>query len=283
MIFTACGVPDRELFVEAPLDLPEDLVDGRDNWYATVASGNGEGLGLVVRVMEGRAKKVAGNPDYPVNLGKQAAHSDTALQALYHPDRLRTPMLRRSKGSPAVPISWAEAEAHLSQWISESEGRLTVATDPVRGGDAQILQQFVDAHSGRLIFFDTFEQGVLHQAVRDVFGQERLPEFDIANAHTVLSFGADWLGTWLSPVRYGVKYGEFRQGHEHRGFMIHAESRMSLTAASADRWLPVAPGHEGELALSIAHVIVNEGLVPEANIQAFTANMPDGALDQYEP
>lgn len=283
VIFTACGVPEDELLVEAPLDLPEDLVRGTDTWYATHDPTSPGGPGIIVRVMEGRAKKIAGNPDYPVNLGKQATHADTALQMLYHPDRLTTPMLRRSKGGVPVPISWAEAEGLLNGYLAGSLGRVVVATSPMRGSDAAVLGRFTDALGGRYLFFDPLEQGVLHRAIKAVFGQDRLPEFDIGRSHTVLSFGADWLGTWISPVRYGVKYGEFRQGHDTRGYLIHAESRMSLTAAAADKWLPVAPGEEGRLALSIASVIVNEELVPHANIDAYMANVPRGALDAYAP
>ncbi|MBT4074046.1 MAG: molybdopterin-dependent oxidoreductase [Chloroflexi bacterium] len=279
VIFTACGVPADELLVEAPLDLPEDLVNGIDSWFATT---DDSGLGVIVRVMEGRAKKIAGNPDYPVNLGKHAVHADTALQTLYHPDRVDAPMRRRAKGQPAVRISWDEANSLLSDWMSDSEGSLSIVTNPIRGGDAKIAGDVASAFSGKLMYFDPLEQGVLHEAIKTVFNQDRIPEFDIANADTVLSFGADWLGTWLSPVRYSTKYGDFRGG-EHRGFMMHAESRMSMTAAAADQWLTVNPGYEGDLAMSMASVIVEDSLVDAANITAYTANIPDGELEKYAP
>jgi anaerobic selenocysteine-containing dehydrogenase len=279
VIFTACGVPADELLVEAPLDLPEDLVTGIDSWFATT---DDSGLGVIVRVMEGRAKKIAGNPDYPINLGKHAVHSDFALQALYHPDRVEGPMRRRSAGQALVPISWDEANSLLAQWMTDADGSLAIVTNPIRGGDARIAGDVASAFNGRLMFFDPLDQGVLHEAIKTVFRQDRIPEFDIANAHTVLSFGGDWLGTWLSPVRYSTKYGDFRGG-EHRGFMMHAESRMSITAAAADRWLTVNPGYEGDLAVSIASVIVKEKLVPEANISAYTANIPEGELEKWAP
>ncbi|HEY9854689.1 MAG TPA: molybdopterin dinucleotide binding domain-containing protein, partial [Stenomitos sp.] len=60
---------------------------------------------------------------------------------------------------------------------------------------------------------------------------------------------------------YSLQYGHMRQGRPGiRGRMIHIEPRMSLTAGSADRWIPVPPGYEGLLALSLAQVIVSEGL-----------------------
>jgi len=96
----------------------------------------------------------------------------------------------------------------------------------------------------------------------------------------VLSVGADWLGTWVSPTRYGVKYGQFRQGEgRERGTLYHAESRMSLTSAAADRWLPVNPGSEGALALGIAHEIIEKRLAPDANVQAYLAGVPKTVVD----
>src|SRR5262249_41001712 len=83
------------------------------------------------------------------------------------------------------------------------------------------------------------------RAAQTVFGWNGLPVYDIAHARHVLSVGADFLGGWVSPVYYSRQYGHFRQGRPGvRGTLVHAESRMSLTAAAADRWLPLRPGTE---------------------------------------
>ena len=88
VLFQACGVPEDELIVEAPLEMPEDMVTGIDNWYATLCPNCSNPEGIVVRVMEGRAKKVEGNVDYPVNQGKHGVRCEAAVQGLYHPDRI---------------------------------------------------------------------------------------------------------------------------------------------------------------------------------------------------
>ena len=38
VVFNGCNVPDEEIQVQSPLRMPEDLVTGRDNYYATVSS-----------------------------------------------------------------------------------------------------------------------------------------------------------------------------------------------------------------------------------------------------
>src|SRR4029079_7135078 len=76
-----------------------------------------------------------------------------------------------------------------------------------------------------------------------------------------ISFGADFLGTWNSPVAQSAAYGAMRQGRPGvRGAFAQVESRMSLTGANADEWVPVKPGTEGALALGLAHVLVASNL-----------------------
>ncbi len=88
-----------------------------------------------------------------------------------------------------------------------------------------------------------------------------MPAYEMQDADYVLSVGADFLGGWVSPVFYARRFGHMRQGRPgKRGRLVHAESRLSITAASADRWLPVQPGGEQALALAIGHVLVKEDL-----------------------
>ena len=94
VLFQACGLPEKELLIDSPIEMPEDMVTGIDNWYATVSHQWPASEGIVVRVMEGRAKKVEGNIDYPLNQGRHSVRSEAAVQGLYHPDRISAPMVR---------------------------------------------------------------------------------------------------------------------------------------------------------------------------------------------
>ena len=122
-------------------------------------------------------------------------------------------------------------------------------------------------------------------AMEQLFGQKVLPDFDIDNSRYILSFGADFLSTWVSPVRYGRGYGQFRSSGNgsERGTLVHVGPRYSLTAANADQWLPVAPGREGTLALSIAYVIISEGRADPGAVAAVTGGAGANALDDFQP
>ena len=73
-IFEACGVPEQEFIIQAPVDMPEDYVKGEDDWYATLSDTSGHGESLIVRIMQGRAKKIEGNPDFPNTLAVSYTH-----------------------------------------------------------------------------------------------------------------------------------------------------------------------------------------------------------------
>ena len=291
----ACNFFDeREMTIQSPVNLPEDLVTGKDNWYATLCNQCPEREGIVVRVMEGRAKKVQGNPLYPTNQGKQSARCEAGLQALYHPDRLSKPLLRvgRRGSGEFIQIDWDEGMKRLQTRIQASrdnnnaDAMLTV-TDPLRGHLGMVVERFTKTFGGRHLAFEPMEQTVFRAAVKRVFDQDILPDFDIENSQYLLTFGADFLSTWLSPVRFARGYGKFRGDKyiddKERGTFVHVDPRYSMTAANADQWIPVSPGREGILALSIAYVIISEELGDAGVARNMTGGAGASALDEFRP
>ena len=289
VIFQACGISPNEQLIEAPIEMPEDLVTGLDNWYATLCRQCSSSEGILVRVMEGRAKKIEGNVDYPINGGKHSARCEAGLQALYHPDRIRGPLVRVGpRGSGQFEeIGWSDAVARLTFQLQalqndNDQSSMVLATDPVGAHLGLVVERFASRFGGRHLPYEPLELSTLRASIKQVFREDVLPELDIANARHVLSFGADFLNTWLSPVKYSRAYGQFRQGDRERGKLVHVDSRFSMTAANADEWVHVNPGTEGLLALSIAHVIVSEGLGDPDATAALTNGDP-GALQEFAP
>ena len=287
----ACNIfREGEMDIQSPLEMPEDLVTGQDNWYATLCRQCPEREGIVVRVMEGRAKKVQGNPLYPTNQGKQSARCEAGLQALYHPDRLPGPMLRDRSSGQFRNIGWNQAMSLLLFQLEElrdsnTTGSMLMITEPLRGHLGMVTNRFVEAYGGRQLAFEPLEQAGLRVAMKRLFGQDVLPDFDIEGSRYILSFGTDFLSTWVSPVRYARGYGQFRTSGngKARGTLVHVDPRYSMTAANADQWIPIAPGMEGVLALSIAYVIMSEGLGDPGVVQAMTGGNGAEALIKFEP
>lgn len=308
----ACGSPEQQLIRFIP---DEDLTPGIATWKPSVCTLCSAGCGTLVRVMEGDAevvrngraglvkmglaKKIEGNPDHPISRGKLCARGHAALQVLYHPDRIANPLKRRGPRGSAdfQEVSWddalAELTSHLSELrspetIKETMNPLAFVGRPLRGQRRELIDRFLKAFGGwPYIPYEPLEEVVLRQANLLSFGVPALPTLDLARADYLISFGADLLGTWNSPVAQSIGYGEMRQGRPgRRGKFVQVESRMSQTGANADEWIPCPPGMEGALALAIAHVLLRDKLRPRdarsrafALIAGWSEGLPDYAPD----
>jgi anaerobic selenocysteine-containing dehydrogenase len=256
----------------------EGVTPGLATYYASSCRFCPAGCGILVRVSEGRAKKIEGNPDHPVNRGKLCARGQAVLQELYHPDRVAQPLKRSGpRGSGEfTKVSWEEGLALLSGQLKtlqrvQTTDRLALVTPQLRGTlgtlTAGFMRTFGSTHH---LSYELLGPDWLRAANRRSFGQPSLPLYDVGETRYLLSFGADFVEHHLSPVQYGYAFGRMRQGRDTvRGHFTYVGGRMSLTAASADRWMPARPGSEGVLALGMARLILAESLFDKA---ALTAN-----------
>src|SRR2546422_11730523 len=101
-----CAKPPAEKLIPYLIP-PEDILPGVPYWYASTCRECPVGCGVLVKTREGRAIKLEGNPEHPVNRGALCARGQASLQSLYDPDRVRTPLMRDGSGWKA--ISWDEA------------------------------------------------------------------------------------------------------------------------------------------------------------------------------
>ena len=259
---------------------PEDVTPGRSTYFATVCQQCEAGCGVVVRTFNGRAKKIEGNPIHPVSMGRLSALGQAGLQQLYNPDRIQEPLrLRGKRGSRDYEaISWDDAISTLAGKLKDAAGTpnsLALLTQPFFGSEGHLIQLFMSAlGSNRLLTFGRLGRQTALRAAQMSFGWNTMPHLDIENARYLISFGAELFGTWLSPVRYNIGFGAFRQGRPNiRGRYVHVEPRLSQTGANADEWVPVRPGTEGILALGMARAMIDQRLV-----QASTLPQPLQAL-----
>ncbi|HXI20265.1 MAG TPA: molybdopterin-dependent oxidoreductase, partial [Gemmatimonadales bacterium] len=236
----------------------EDQIPGIPTWYASSCTECSAGCGLHVKTREGRPVKLEGNPDHPVNGGKLCAHGQSALQGLYNPDRVRQPMARQPDGSFKA-VTWDEAIATLSQKLQGAAGKLAVISGAGRGSFSDLLQSWTAAQNGRVVRYQPFGFEALLAANRQVFGLAELPAYDFGAARYIVSFGADFLESWLSPVEnqrgFARSHG-YADGAMARHVMF--APRMSLTGMNADQWIPHRPGTEAAIALAMANVILTE-------------------------
>ncbi len=303
----SCSHPEHQLIRFIP---EEDLVPGIAAWKPSVCTLCPAGCGLQVRVMEGDAevirngqlglmkmglaKKLEGNPNHPVNHGKLCARGQAGLQVTYHPDRIRHPLkLTGPRGSGQYrEASWEEAlhdvQAQLESLRAANDAAsLAFLSKPLRGQHRMLVEQFLSSFGAPPpVYFSLFDRAVERWANLYSFGRPQTSTLDLARANYAISFGADFLGTWNSPLAQSAGYGIMRQGRPgQRAKLVQVEPRLSQTGANADEWIAGRPGTEAWLALGIAHVILNEKLLEPPKGSAATtliASWNEG-LPQFTP
>ena len=248
---------------------PEEALPGQNIWYASTCRQCPAGCGIIVRISNGRAKKIEGNPRHPLNQGRLCARGQSGLHVLYNPDRLRNAVTQQPRGSQVfTPLQWDAALTTVTERIQNAKPG-GVAYYGRSGDDslAAVVTPFIQALGGPApVYYDGLSamngRRLLARVIGEIYGiAPNLPFFDISHADVVLSFGANFTETWLSPVAYGKAFGEMRgQPLGKRASFIQFEPRMSSTGAMADKWVPISPGTEGPIALAIGKIIVEENI-----------------------
>ena len=267
-VLTGCGPASRYVEREPYMKMPEYTYNGLSTYYATTCRECAAGCGLIVRTMQGRAIKVEGNPNHPVNLGKTCPRGQTTLQGLYNPNRVSGP-IKHARGEALynaefqnVPsnMTWDEALQTVADALKDPAGvafLMGLTSDHLFDLVSDLANAIGAPAPMRFSAQSMFEaRATLSKAAEDLLGQSAMPFFDLANSDLVLSFGANFLETWLSPVAYTRGFAKMRRGNpKRRGHFIQFESRMSSTAAKADEWIPIRPGTEGLVALAIGKLV----------------------------
>ncbi|MBW3571311.1 MAG: 4Fe-4S dicluster domain-containing protein [Gemmatimonadetes bacterium] len=219
---------------------PEEIVPGVPTWYASTCRECPAGCGIQVETHEGRATKVEGNPVHPVSHGNLCARGQSSVQGLYHPDRYRGPSVMEFGVDQPRDVSWSQAQRVVAEEIRRApRGSVVFLTGDYRGTMDTLADQFTAAIGARRVRWAPLED-----APRDL---------DFADADLLVSFGADFLETWGSPVDYAWQFAQmhgYRGGR--RGRFVWVGPHRPLTGLNADLWIQTRPGTEVLVAQALA-------------------------------
>jgi molybdopterin-containing oxidoreductase family iron-sulfur binding subunit len=201
-----------------------------------------------------------------------------ALQGIYNPDRIKTPLLKEA--GKYRPVTYAEAEAILQ---AKAEAAVRNGKDRVRMLTEVVGESLLNLASESLknwnskgpVIFEPFAYEALKEANSQVFGLDGLPSYKIDAADFLVSFGADFLETWLSPVEYARKFKDMHAlTGQNKSLFFHVSPYQSLTGANADFWFSCHPDSEHVIALGLLREGIRHGngrSLPETDLKAIDA------------
>lgn len=253
---------------EAEAKIGELAYEGETGqWMSSTCQGCTSWCSIQGLVVGGKVVKVRGNPN-SASGGRICPRPHLAIQQLYDPDRVKTPLKRtnpqKGKGIDPkfVPISWDEA-------INTIADRILALIDAGESHKFVLLR-------GRYtymneIMYGTFPKligspnNISHSAIcaeAEKFGRYYSEGFwdyadaDLSNTKYLLAWGWDGIASNRQTPWFIKQMGTVKD----RARITAVDPRLSATAAKADRWLPVIPGTDSALQVAIAHVILSEGL-----------------------
>ncbi len=241
------------------------------------------GCGISVRKVDNRAVKIEGKKGHLINDGGICIKGLSGLQLLYGPTRVKSPMKRvgeRGEGK-WERISWEEATALLSEKLTEirdgGESHTVGAIAGPGGTVPALLERFMTAYGSPNFIRMPSPQDTEALAVKMLFEDEGRIGYDLENADYILSFGSGLLDGWGSPVRTFRANSKWK---ENSAAVVQIEPRLSNTAAKANRWIPINPGTEADLALGIAAAMVKNNMVGSGAVSGMRRVKKD-LLDNY--
>ncbi len=266
---------------------PDNTVPGVSSYYATTCRECAAGCGVIVETRDGRAIKVEGNPDHPVNRGALCGRGQAALQGLYNPDRFRGPMTRES--GKLVQVTWERALQLLSQKLGDARkagqsANIVFINQHEQGSFGGFVDQWLAGYGAPAhLSYDAEAPLSTIAANRASYGVA-WPKLDFAAAKLVVSFGADYLDGWGLSVTQQLDFADARAKLEGGPKVVYVGARRSLTGLNSDSWIPARPGTEKGIADALLAAVTGKstgGLkaaadragVSEASLQALAKDL----------
>lgn len=228
---------------------PETITPGIPNYYASTWNNTP----VVVKTREGRPIKLEGNEKSTISQGGLDAQGHASVVSLYDNKRLPVPL---KKGKTA---NWStldkEIKAKLGD-IAAKGGQVRLVTGHINSPMTQsIINEFKTAYpTAQHVVYNPVNNDGMILANEACFGKAVIPGYRFENADVIVSFGADFLGTWLNSIQYSKDYIKKRVPTPENKTMsrhIQFESMLSLTGSNADYRFPMKDSQEGLALISL--------------------------------
>ncbi|ODA40515.1 molybdopterin-dependent oxidoreductase [Desulfosporosinus sp. BG] len=245
--------------------------------------------GLLVKVVDGQAVKVTGDPEHPYTRGTLCPKMVHYERTVHSPQRLKHPLQRvGEKGSGQFkPITWDEAiQGIADRWKAIMTDYDAEAILPYSyAGTLGIVQRncgegfFHRLGASRLA--RTICSSAKSYGWASVMGETlALHPDEVKHSDLIILWGTNALATNIHLLNY------VRDAKRHGATVWLVDTYENPTAQIVDKVVLVCPGSDGALALGIMHILVREGWIDQPfinrHVQGFD-QLQTEVLADYPP
>ncbi len=225
------------------LNKPEEVTPGLANHYASFYFDGSDYCSIVAKVRDGRPIKIEGNELSAFSKGGTTARVQASVLGLYDDGgRYKTPLIDGKEAN------WFDMDKQVTDALAEitaAKGSVVILSSSIISPSTrQVIDEFLAKYGSRLVTYDPVSVSAILQANKESFGVQVIPEYRFDKADIILSIGADFLGTWLTPVEYARQFAETRRPTEEDPTMselVVVETGLSITGSNADLRIPLKP------------------------------------------
>lgn len=278
----SCEMPVRKAVPY--INRPENITPGVAKYYATTYVVDGDVLPVIAKVRDGRPIKIEGNASSSLTLGGTSPRAQASVLDLYDMHRLTNPKRRTTANKFEEIPSYEQVDRMVSSALAGLGGRPVVllTSTIVSPSTRQIITDFLGRFPGsRHVQYDAVSYSGMLLGNEASFGRRAIPSYQFDKAKVIVSLGADFLGTWLSPVEFARKYSFGRVINEANPQMskhYQFEPYLSMTGSCADERYTHRPSEIGAVALAL-YAAVGGTVAPAIADQKLLAGIRKAAAD----
>lgn len=249
----SCEIPVKKAIPF--LNKPADIVPGVANYYATTFVLDGDVIPVVAKVRDGRPIKIEGN-ELGFTKGGTSQRVQASVLSLYDTARVRFPMEKTAEGFKEAP-TYEAVDKKIAAALAGAAGKQIVfLTSTINSPSVlTVMDEFKAKYpTAKHVTYDAVSYSGIIQANEASYGKKGIPSYHFDAADVIVSFGADFLGTWLNPVDFAKQYASKRKVNEKNPAMsrhFQFESMYSMTGASADERYTHKPSELGAALLAL--------------------------------
>jgi MoCo/4Fe-4S cofactor protein with predicted Tat translocation signal len=227
---------------------PDEIVPGVATYYASSFVQGGDYCSVLVKTREGRPIKIEGNSLSPITGGGTSARVQASVLDLYDIARFQHPL--KMESGKMKKVSWEDLDQAVKGALT-GNAQVRIVTNTVLSPTAKkAFEDFGAAYpNAKVVTYDPVSSSAMLEANEADFGQKAVPDYHFDKAEVIVSFGADFLGTWVSPVEFAQQYAKNRKiddlEHPKMSHHIQVESFMSMTGSNADNRIVIKPSEQG--------------------------------------
>ncbi len=255
MLAASCEMPVRKAIPYAIK--PEDIIPGVPNYYASTFVDNGDYCAVIIKTRDGRPIKIEGNERSSITRGGTSARVQASVLNLYDTARLRQPY---AEGHEAT---FAAIDRAVTEGLGRTSGPAYLLTGSILSPTTkEVIKQFTSRYPNvKHIVYDPVSYSGMLLANEASYGKRTLPSYQFDRADTIFSLGADFLGTWLSPIEYAKQYSSRRRVSAKNLTMskhYQVEPMHTITGAKADERAVCKPSEMGAVAVALYNAVVSD-------------------------